>query len=148
MPPSDNALKTPVIVRGKPRSRKSDEFEAYEFTALIWSKRHQEVLEKAREFTLQCQPGWALRLDRVFWFQASNIICQNDGRKGSTTKAGDPKMNDTFNRIKALHDVLGRLLGIDDKWIWSGNTEKKILKHPAFPEGVDLTMSLVDMKAD
>lgn len=145
MPPSDNKLKTPALIRGKPRSRESSEYSAYKFAALIWSKKNHEAIEKAREFTLQCQPGWAIKIDRVFWFKADSVICISDGKKGSTTRAGDPKRNDTFNRIKALHDVFSALLGLDDKWFWAGNTEKKILSHPAFPECVDITLSLVDM---
>jgi hypothetical protein len=144
MPPSDNALKTPLIIKGKSRTVKSAEYRLFERAAQSWAMRNQEHLNKARELTLKCAPGWALKVDRVYWFQKSTIVRKTSDKK-TGAQAGEPKCNDTFNRVKALHDVVATLLGIDDKFFWRGDTDKRVLKHILLPECVDIKISLTDM---
>ncbi len=147
MPPSDNGLKTPIYVGGKPRMIKSRDYHDFETEARIWMMKNDEQIEKARQLIQKTGPGWALKVDRVYWFHRDTVVRKTASKK-TGARIGEPKQNDTFNRIKALHDALAQILGIDDKWFWAGETHKKILKHIAFPECVDVTLSLVDMMAD
>lgn len=146
MPPSDNALKVPLIIGGRSRTVKSADYREYEYEVKTWAIRNQESLSKARDLTLKLQPGWALKLELIYWFQRTTVIQKSDSKK-TGTKAGDPKRHDVTNRIKALNDALFAILGCDDKYVWQCNVIKKVLSHVAFPECVDITLSLVDMEA-
>lgn len=65
-------------------------------------------------------------------------------KKSILKKDGTPKRNDTSNRIKALEDVLSKLLGIDDKWFWAGTYDKRPTPNPALPEHVDIRLELYE----
>lgn len=75
-------------------------------------------LENFRRIQKQCiewiNQGYVLRLDSFFVFENSRVW----------TKAGHPQQMDADNRRKPLQDAVTNLIGIDDKWVFSGNIEK------------------------
>lgn len=60
------------------------------------------------------ESGYVFRVDTWYSFEKSRIF----------TKDGRPKQIDSDNRRKPMQDGLALILGIDDKWFFSGNTEK------------------------
>ena len=68
-----------------------------------------------------------------FWFLRENVL----------TQKGLPKRNDVSNRIKALHDQLSQLLGIDDCWFWGVTACKRVLRPGKRIEYVDVIVTLV-----
>lgn len=90
---------------------------------------HPKELQNARELTIGTGPCRFIHIDTVFYMQRSRIF----------TKAGTPKRNDTSNRLKALHDALAKMLGIDDSYFWSCSADKVAVDDEA-DEGVDITM--------
>lgn len=147
MPPSDNELKKIIHIRGMPRMAKSRAYNQYLGEIRLWALKNQDILEKARLLTLQCNPGWALKLTAIYWYQPKTVILQNDSKK-TNSKKGEPKKHDVTNRIKALNDGLFSLLGADDKYIWECDVRKKLLNHLAFPECVDIELAIIDMHRD
>lgn len=129
MPPSVNRLHRAV----KGRVIKSAEYRSYENEVRTWMLTHQKELQKARDL---CQKVSALKfvhIDTIFEFHKSAIL----------TKENKPKRNDTSNRLKALHDVLAAILGIDDCYFWSGNFDKTVIPDSQ-REGVEITLVLAE----
>ncbi len=129
MPPPDNQLKG-MNYRTK-QTFKSKIYKDYEADVGAWALMNQEQLNMVRELTNKCSPWNYLQVDQLYNFHQETII----------TKDGNPKSNDTFNRPKALCDVLKQLLGIDDKWFWCGALNKQISPN-GLPEYVDITFSI------
>lgn len=129
LPPSANELYANIPGRGR---IKTEALKSFEAEVHYWSMKNQHLLLPARELCQSIGPGCFIRLHKFFYFRPHKIL----------TKSGEPRKNDTSNRIKALEDVLAKLLGIDDKWFWAGNYDKGPVLHPAIPEGVDLRLEL------
>lgn len=130
MPPTVNKLHR--AFRG--RVIKSKEFRNYEQLVKVWMMTNRQELHIARAITLRAGPMKFLHLDTVFKFHRKSIL----------TLENRPKRNDTSNRLKALHDVLGAILGIDDCWFWSGAFDKMLVEEKE-PEGVEITLIVAEL---
>lgn len=144
MPPSVN---TAFYTDRQTQTRhKSSEYRSYERECSSWALRNAHALGRARDLTLKTGPGAFLSVDHTFYFLAGDILMLADSRTvrpGERRKRrGDPKKNDTSNRIKILDDCLGRLLGIDDCFFWDGSYRKRIAR-PEFGPYVDTALTLV-----
>lgn len=135
MPPSANNLHA-TIWKTKRRVR-TKEYNIYEQMMNLWASTHQVQLNNARQLTIALKKDQAIRVDRTYWFQRSSVL----------TKTGEPKRNDTSNRIKALDDSLSALLGIDDKYFWEGSFEKLIVPSGDHPGWVDVTLTIINIPA-
>ncbi len=127
MPPSANSLYK-NIASGR---AKTEKYLQYEQQVKIWTYKYGYQLTTARLYIQDRNPGEVFHLERTFYFHQESIL----------TKKMTPKKNDTSNRIKALDDVLGQLLGIDDSHFWDGEFKKRVSKHPAFGEYVDIKIN-------
>lgn len=125
LPPSANALYATV---GR-RRVKSVSYRLFLRAALNWMKFNSAAIDEARALTTLTGPNRFIHIDTVFYMPRGRIFCK-DGR---------PKRNDTSNRIKALHDALAEMLGIDDCYLWSGSYDKIAVDLEA-EAGVDITM--------
>lgn len=125
LPPSANALYANF---GK-RRIKTAVYKQFEQAARFWLLRNSRQIDEARSLTLETGPRKFIHIDTVFFMLRKNIIC----------KDGTPKRNDTSNRLKALHDVLAQILGLDDCWFFSGSYDKVAVDLPKHV-GVDITM--------
>ena len=96
-------------------------------------KYHAVEIDLARELTLVAGSRRFIHVDTVFYMLRGRILC----------KDGTPKRNDTSNRIKALHDALAQILGIDDSYFFSGSYDK-IAVDDEMHVGVDITMVVTD----
>ena len=100
---------------------------------MAWMKYHSAEIDVARELTLAAGPRRFIHVDTVFYMLRGRILC----------KDGNPKRNDTSNRIKALHDALAKILGIDDSYFFSGSYDKLGVEDEN-KVGVDITMVISD----
>lgn len=126
MPPSVNHLYgwSP----GAGRLVKSKLCTNYERTVGKWVLTNQAQLEKLRLFTKDLG-AYVFDVAAMFHMERSSIICLN----------GKPKKNDTSNRIKALHDVLSSIVGVDDSYFWSLSADKQATDNKPF---VDIIFKL------
>ena len=131
LPPSANGLYKSV---GRRRAKSSD-YLAFERSAIAWMRWHTIEIDEARELTLLTGPNRYIHIDCVFYMLRERIIC----------KSGLPKKNDTSNRLKALHDALSQILGIDDCYFFSGSFDKVAVDDPS-EVGVDVTMVISEYK--
>lgn len=134
MPPSANNLYATIGRGGRHIRVKSADCRAYHKDCQAWAIKNAVALSEARLMSLACGKGVALRLDHIYYFNRARVI----------SKAGTPKKRDIFNLQKALHDALSELLGVDDKFFFEGAIERGYTEHPAFPETVDLWLSLTE----
>lgn len=128
MPPtSNNMYRTGRLHSGKIGRFKSADTRRWEADVANWALKHSADLIRIRgwirsEVTL----GKVLDVHTRFWFHRSKIV----------SKKGTPKRLDTTNRIKGVHDILARLLEVDDSYFWHGSFEKlafdEPLDHPGF----------------
>lgn len=135
LPPSVNTL-----YRNLPAGRgraKTQKYRTYENTCRIWMLQNQNQLWQARALAMDAaaQPFSVLRVDSMFYFEASRIL----------TMAGKPKRNDSSNYLKAPLDMLAQMLHIDDSYFWSGFYDKEPVDHPEY-ERVDFRLTLVQIK--
>jgi hypothetical protein len=117
LPPSSNNQY--FLVRRGPKTFHvpSDELKA--FKALM----DQYAAKEGMPFTFNSNlvKAWVsepagLSIKAVFFFHKERVM----------TKQNLPKRLDCSNRIKALHDNLCRIIGIDDKWFFKVEAEKAI----------------------
>ena len=135
LPPSVNALYLNLPGRGRCKSPK---YRAYEESVRFWLYKNNPSIQTLRVILGDIPKGTVLRVDQTFYFQRKSII----------TKDGRPKKNDTSNRLKALHDAIAELIGIDDCYFWDGTYSKRIATHEAFGEYVDLTFSTMPIDSN
>lgn len=118
IPPSANALYSSFVRGSKIFKCKSKLYVEYEKKIRIYGTNHQALLMSAHkqiELWLK-NPQVVLNIDQVF-YQTKTDCLTLDGRI---------KKNDVFNLIKALHDQVGFLLFVDDRFFFSGNVVKVI----------------------
>jgi len=132
MPPSVNNLYFTTKFGKRVKAKGYTDFER---ASANWAKMNTVNLGLVRQMSLECRTGWGLRVDQTFYFPQGEIL----------TKQGKPKRNDTTNRLKALHDVLSKLLGIDDCWFWNGVYDKKISPVPDLPAYCEVTFRLIQI---
>lgn len=107
----------------------------FERNALAWMKCHSVEVDQARQLTTLTGSRQFIHIDTVFFMLSSRILC----------KDGKPKRNDTSNRLKALHDAIGQILGIDDSYFWSCSCDKVAVDDEE-KVGVDITMVITSYK--
>ena len=100
-----------------------------------WQALHLDELKAARaqigDWLLK---GQFLSFDAAFYMPWGNVF----------TKKNVPKRMDVSNRIKALHDVLSKKLGFDDKHIFEMRAFKRaIVSNNARDAFVDLEIGCV-----
>jgi hypothetical protein len=125
MPPSSNALYRNATERDRARYSafgkscpprfKTEAYDRYYQEMKIWCMQNQSALDRVRDSLVPLLgPHKVLRRDVELVFPTSAVL----------TKDGRPKKNDTFNRLKALDDLLAEALGVDDCYFWSGSVKK------------------------
>lgn len=115
IPPSENNCYPTNRKTG--RRFPSGELKAYQKAMEAWRVNNIRLVNEAKRLLVaplatQQKP---LRVDRYFALKHSRLY----------TLSGDVKKLDASNRIKPLDDALcENILGMDDRWIWSGKAEK------------------------
>lgn len=118
MPPSVNALYAHV----SGRTVKTRVYRDYEQAVYHWMISNGPQVDACRAL-VKSLDGKVLHVDAMFYMLRKSILCLN----------GKPKRNDTSNRLKALHDVLGSIvLLIDDSYFWAGSFSKQICETKAY----------------
>lgn len=112
IPPTSNNLY--ASVRG--RLIKSIEGRKYEASLKLYSIRNFKILDQIKS---ELKTNDTLKIECFFIFHKSRII----------SKKGEYKKLDATNRIKALHDVISDMIGIDDKQFISVSCEKVICEN-------------------
>jgi Holliday junction resolvase RusA-like endonuclease len=102
---------------------------------MAWMKYHAQELDNGRRLTTLVRSKQFIHIDTIFYMHRSRILC----------KDGSPKRNDTSNRLKALHDALAQILGIDDSYFWSVSADKVAVDDESLV-GVDITMVISEYK--
>lgn len=133
MPPSMNNL---YANRPNGGRFKTLGYKSFEQTVQWWCTQNAHQVDRLRDWVLHLPEKHGIRVDHIFHFLPHKII----------TKAGKPRKNDTWNRPKALHDVICEYLSIDDSFFWSGSVEKSPIIIEGLQESVDLHFSFVDLR--
>ena len=110
LPPSANSLY--AHSRMYDRMVKTQAYKDYDKDVQLWIASNQGKVDEVRGFAKDLKG--VFHINATFYMQHKSVVCK-DGR---------PKKNDTSNRIKALHDVLSNILGVDDSYFWSGSFTK------------------------
>lgn len=136
LPPSVNSYLMPVAGKIKfsqkrkkhytpGRLVKTKEHIAYESECTMWILQNRQMVEKIKErifFALKAAENdfkpFALRVDFYFCFEHSRVLTVNH----------KIQQRDRDNFLKPATDQLKNVLGIDDKYIFSGNVEKVTAK--------------------
>ncbi len=135
MPPSMNGMYDSAIIDGKQRRVKAANMKAYERDMATWALANSSTLRELRAQLAMRPNGFYLTVDATFLFHRANV----------RTLKGLPKRNDTSNRIKALHDQLAQLFGVDDCWIWDGSFKKRVLPPTAKFEHCNVTVGIIQL---
>lgn len=111
LPPSENAAYATDWKTG--RRFKSKEMNEFTVRFQAWSmRRFQKIAQLQKELTWElADHRRALRVDAWLFFQYESLFTKS---KSSTDRPRRKKMNDPSNFIKALHDCLSNMLGVDD----------------------------------
>lgn len=125
LPPSANALYANVRGIGRVKARK---YRVYEAQVQSWALRNPGQLEGLRSLD---KSKYLFHVEHVFYFERSSIV----------SKAGNPIRNDTSNRIKAVDDLISKLIDVDDSRFWSGSYHKLISFEN---EWVDLKFTAIE----
>ncbi len=136
MPPQSNNLY--VTDRRSGRRYPSGDLKKFVRDMGDWRKVNLQIANAARAALVAIDPANQLpiRVDRYFAFHRGRIV----------TLDGAPQRMDASNRIKAFDDCLAELvLGIDDKWVFSGY-EEKVIAAPEEPESVMIVLTHMRLK--
>jgi len=117
IPPSSNQQYATVKSRhtGKLIRTKADCLVTYQKEMYDWGMENLRAIHMVRKtFT-----GKELCVHSIFFLHQSRIY----------TKEGMPKKFDVSNRIKALHDEIAKLTGIDDCWFFYTSEVKMPIKE-------------------
>lgn len=111
LPPSANNIYATV---GRKRI-KSRELRKWETDLTAYAYENLQTVNSVRRILEQeLMSNQVLQIEALYYFKPSRILC----------KSGEPKRLDTSNYLKALHDGLANVLGIDDKYFWDGTFKK------------------------
>jgi len=118
IPPSANALYSSFVRGNKIFKCKSKVYTEYEKKIKLYGiKNHSLLLSAHKQIKVWLEnPQVVLNIDQVFYQPKTDCL----------TLDGRIKKNDVFNLLKALHDQIGFLLLIDDRFFFSGNVVKVI----------------------
>jgi Holliday junction resolvase RusA-like endonuclease len=108
IPPSVNKAYRNVPGQGRVASR---ELCLYKRAFQSWALLNAKALSRIKEEISETQ----LTLSLTFRLPFATIF----------TLSGTPKMWDVSNRIKVIEDCLCKVLGLDDKWVWSVTARKE-----------------------
>lgn len=117
LPPSSNNCYATKIQGRKAIRFPTQELKEYQRAVQDWRKENLKLAQLARSLLVARLPEAQapLRVDRYFCFRRDRLW----------TLAGQPHKMDASNRVKVLDDCLAEhVLGIDDRWFWSGLAEK------------------------
>lgn len=121
MPTTVNRLYSSGRFSGKSKRWKSDEYNSFLTQAQYWEMHRQSLVAKSADLCKSMVlEGYLIRVDTYFVFRQTDLWTKPKTKKDKPK----PKQLDASNRIKAMHDVLAKMLGIDDKYFWGGNFEK------------------------
>jgi hypothetical protein len=114
IPPSENNCYPSFYNKrlGKMMRFPSRELKAFKTAAAIWAKGRAELISQARVELLPA-PRAQIRVDLMMGFEPGRLF----------TKDGRRKKLDASNRIKPIHDALAEILGIDDRFFYTGQSE-------------------------
>jgi len=108
----------------------SKELKLYQRMMQEWALKNQFIAQTARK---RCQEivnsGNFLFVEAHFFFKKEKVF----------TKVGGVKKMDVSNRIKAMHDCVSEIIGVDDCYFWSVSAQKNILEFNE-PERVTVTI--------
>lgn len=127
LPPTSNNLYSSV----NGRLIKSKIARLYEFEVFNYSLRNINLINKIKNDFINCE----LKIDTYFIFNKKRLI----------SKENNLKKIDASNRIKACHDSLSKITGIDDKNIISGHFEK-VYCNDDFEEQVIIVIKKENIK--
>lgn len=139
LPPSANHLYKTIMIKGRIRRCKAKEYAEFEKKALDWKnvnhidvglfQANLEFIDVFRGEHLERNGhGTVIHIECEFRFERSRLF----------NKLGNPKKLDSANYLKALHDAVSEIIGIDDKYFWSGTFSKKAVAS-VDEEGVRIT---------
>lgn len=134
IPPSSNNMYATIFGKGKSWRTKSRDSRQWESDVSNWALAHADEIRQIKERLKDLKPGEVIHVDTQFSFTRERIL----------TKQSKPKKLDTSNRIKPIHDILSKLIEIDDCYFWHGSFSKIIVARPE-QEGVDITLRIAGM---
>lgn len=131
LPPSVNEYLMPVVGRvkrnkfgklyGQGRLVKTTVHKKYDSDVTLWVLKHSKQIEAFKEEVFMAMKAkearkdpYALCVDMFFCFHRDRIFTVNN-------KLG---RLDRDNRIKPMQDQLSKIIGLDDKYVFSGIAEK------------------------
>jgi len=124
-PQSNNMYKNvpPKFVRGKMvfagGRAKSTEYKQFERAVASWADKRQPLLDRIYQ-------ELSLVIARKQWIRVHTFFCLPHHMIFTSTKSAKSVFQkwDASNRIKATHDALSTVLGLDDRHFSVGNAEK------------------------
>jgi hypothetical protein len=134
LPPSVNNMYVNISSRpGVKRRGRAKSIEYIHWLKLmqVWMAQNSTEVVHARSELKSLSINSMLVFESVFNFRMDQIY----------TRDGLPKRNDHENRLKALHDAVCEMIGIDDKWIFKIYSEKYADRSIVSPH-VDLVIKL------
>ena len=138
MPPSINNAYINLKRGGRAKGEAYKRFDQY---MAHWQMRNIHEVVKIRQWVMaERAKGNVFHVEHLFRFNHKSIIMKNGSAKGTKNprKAGDPKQNDTSNRIKIIDDAIANMLLIDDSYFWSGSYDKQVTQSPIETEHVEI----------
>lgn len=114
MPPSSNNQYILVRRGGKTFHVPSAKLKAYQNTMNSYPYRMKSFPSDQKRISEWIQLGYKLEVNALFLFH----------RKSLFTVDGRVKKMDVSNRLKALHDSLAKLIGVDDSTFFRVSAEK------------------------
>jgi hypothetical protein len=126
IPPSENNCYPTMVNRKTMRAFRfpSGELKAFKKAVDTWARDRQDLIKRARLALLPSQQS-QVRVD-IYIAWSSQRLYTKDGRRKSL---------DASNRIKPIHDALSELLGIDDRFFYTGQSEPVLAD-----EGIECVM--------
>lgn len=139
IPPSVNKMYKTVRIKTRAgfiyKRGKGEEMRLWERDMAVWAVLNADALRQVSQYVKQnLRVGTVLRVDASFYFKIERIMC----------KDGKPKRLDTSNYLKALHDVIAALIGVDDCYFFDGEFRKRMME-PSRPECVDVIIQLIQI---
>jgi len=128
MPPTSNRLLMPS--RG--RLIKSTEYRAYEQKVVSF---HMRNVMNLAEIEHAFKGNKYLRIDTLFVFAQKRLI----------SKKNEVKSLDASNRIKIVHDVISKLIHIDDKYFTCGYFEKAFCENESEEQVIIKFSEVIDI---
>jgi Holliday junction resolvase RusA-like endonuclease len=119
MPPSSNHQYIVFQRHGKVRHAASPKLKEFQKYMLGYPKLHAAaILDAKLELRPWIKDGLPLSCDATFYFHHGSLFCRD----------GSIKKLDVSNRIKALHDCICKMLGMDDSQFFCVRAVKKSLR--------------------